>query len=328
MALISIPTSIGGVSIPGAAINGPLGALFGNKFGRSDLQYPRDLQSATRGHYIKFTIQEITKPANYETKIEQTVGVISQEFGGNDTFNALNQGVNTTRNALNNAARQFGSAISSINPFNSDPSLIQKLANLTKPQKNVAATVSLYIPETVNFTYAAQYDKLSLSTAAQNNPLIGKVAKPVLGNLERGGVTRLVARGLGLAFNPHQQILFDGIDFRTYQMAFTFTPYSKQEAEAVERIIKLFKFHAAPRLATGIGMFFVPPSTFTPQFFFNGQENKKINKIAESVIESIDVNYAPNGFTTQSDGAATQIQLTINFKEIELITREKIQEGY
>jgi hypothetical protein len=328
MAIISIPTSIGGVSIPGLVVNGPLSALFGNKFGRQDLQYPRDLQSATRGHYIKFTIQEITKPANYETKIEQSIGGIGREFGGDDTFNALTQGADSARSALGNAANQFGAAISSINPFNSDPSLVQKLANLTKPQKHIAATVSLYIPETVNFTYAAQYDKLSLSTAAQNNPLIGKVAKPVLGNLETGGVTRLVARGLGLAFNPHQQILFNGIDFRTYQMAFTFTPYSKQEAETVEKIIKLFKFHAAPRLATGIGMFFVPPSTFTPQFFFNGRENKKINKITESVIESIDVNYAPNGFTTMSDGAATQIQLTINFREIELITREKIEQGY
>jgi hypothetical protein len=40
------------------------------------------------------------------------------------------------------------------------------------------------------------------------------------------------------------------------------------------------------------------------------------------------VNYAPNGFTTQSDGAPTQIQLTINFKEIELLTRDRIEQGY
>jgi phosphoglycerate dehydrogenase-like enzyme len=45
-------------------------------------------------------------------------------------------------------------------------------------------------------------------------------------------------------------------------------------------------------------------------------------------MENIDVNYAPNGFTTQSDGAPTQIQLTINFKEIELLTRDRIEQGY
>jgi hypothetical protein len=61
---ISIPTSIGGISIPGLATNGPLGALFKNKFGRQDLSYPRDLQSATRGHYIQFAINEID-PATF-----------------------------------------------------------------------------------------------------------------------------------------------------------------------------------------------------------------------------------------------------------------------
>ena len=64
MAIISIPTSIGGVSIPGAAVSGPLGPLYQNKFGRTDLQYPRDLQSATRGHYVKFEIKEYVKNQN------------------------------------------------------------------------------------------------------------------------------------------------------------------------------------------------------------------------------------------------------------------------
>jgi hypothetical protein len=312
MAIISIPTSIGGVSIPGAAINGPLGALFGNKFGRTDLQYPRDLQSATRGHYIQFTINEI-QPAKY------------------DVTKLVGSALGSAQNALSGAAEAVLNPTESFNTiknFFSDEKSMTKFVNLTQPKKNSVGTISLYIPETVNFTYAAQYDKLSLATALQQTPIIGGVAKTVLQKVNEGPA-RLLARSQGYAFNPQQQILFDGIDFRTYQMAFVFTPYSKQEAAVVEKIIKQFKFHAAPRLATGsAGMFFVPPSTFTPKFFFNGQENKKINKITESVIENIDVNYAPNGFTTQSDGAPTQIQLTINFKEIELLTRDRIQQGY
>ena len=56
MAIISIPTSIGGVSIPGSVVSGPLGALFGNKYGRTDLSYPRDLGSASKQHYVTITI--------------------------------------------------------------------------------------------------------------------------------------------------------------------------------------------------------------------------------------------------------------------------------
>ena len=112
-------------------------------------------------------------------------------------------------------------------------------------------------------------------------------------------------------------------------MAFTFTPYSKQEAETVTKIIQLFKYHAAPQITTGgAGMFFIPPSTFDVDFLFNGKRNENVNKVAESVIESVDVNYAPNGWAAHDDGAPVQTTLTINFKEIELIDKTKIKDGY
>jgi len=318
MAIISIPTSIGGVSIPGAVVNGPLGALYQNAFGRTDLQYPRDLQSATRGHYVQFTISEI-KPATFNEVTEKLLGAAKS---------AASAAATGIADAITSPVETLNQLSSGISKFREDPNSILKSIQFTQPELKTVGTISLYIPETVNFTYAAQYDKLSLATAAQQTPIIGKAAKTVLGAIN-SGPAKLLLRGQGYAFNPQQQILFEGIDFRTYQMAFTFTPYSRQEAATVEKIIKLFKVHAAPRLATGsAGMFFVPPSIFTPKFFFNGQENKKINKITKSVIENIDVNYAPNGFTTQSDGAPTQIQLTINFKEIELLTRDRIEQGY
>ena len=65
MAIISIPTSIAGVSIPGRAISGPLGALFGNKYNVDNMKYPRDLESATRGHIVKFNINEV-QPIGYQ----------------------------------------------------------------------------------------------------------------------------------------------------------------------------------------------------------------------------------------------------------------------
>ena len=106
--------------------------------------------------------------------------------------------------------------------------------------------------------------------------------------------------------------------------------YSKEEADTVTEIIKQFKKHAAPQIVTqSAGMFFSLPSQFDVQFLFNGQENTKINKIGRSVIESIDVNYAPNGmWSTHNDGTPVQTTLTLNFKEMVLIDRTKIEEGY
>ena len=303
MAIISIPSSIGGVSIPGLSTNGPLGLLYGNGYTGANYQYPRDLGSITKGHIIKFRANEID-PINYEENTKITL----------DNFKSIEGGIQ----AFNNLKDTASSIVKSAN------------LSLTKRKKIPKETISLYIPDTVNFTTSAKYGDLGLrNTLIKAGSLISSTAAKKVTSIVESDVTKLALATQGLALNPQNQLLFDGIDFRTYQMAFTFTPYSREEAQMVRNIIKVFRTYALPRITNGgAGMFFVPPGTFDIQFLYNGRENKNINKVAESVIESIDVNYAPNGWSTHEDGAPVQTTVTINFKEIELIDRAKVQEGY
>jgi hypothetical protein len=307
MAIISIPSSIGGVTIPGTTTKGPLGALFDSKYKLSTLQYPRDLGSATKGHAIKFSINEVQPAAYEESKGFSLSGTLS---GIKDTISKLTD------------------------------SNINIRQSLSPKKTRIAATVFLYMPETVNFQYNSGYNNLSVldvakevAGAASSTKIpivstIGKIASLGL-SAAQSQTARLALATQGLAINPQQQLLFEGIDFRSYQMAFTFTPYSQQEAVDVKKIIQTFRTHAAPQIVTGAGgMFFVPPSTFNLEFMLNGKENPNVTRVAESVIESIDVNYAPNGWSTHPDGAPIQTTLTIQFKEIELIDRKKIQQGY
>lgn len=340
MAIISIPTSIGGVTIPGTAVNGPLGALYQNRFGRTDLQYPRDLQSATRGHMVHFAINEID-PLRYEEvkeKIIKPATEFAKEFGGKLVDNPIG----TIKDGVTKAVQGTATAIKELDPgktFSSLGDVAGKLGSgyytekvnlaFKNPTKRSDKSISLYMPDTVNFTYAASYGQTDLLTAFSSVPLAGSAVGAVTQTLNNP-LARLAMKGMGYALNPNQQVLFDGIDFREYQLAFTFTPYSKQEANVVAEIIKLFKVHAAPRLLQGAGggMFFIPPSTFTPTFRFNGQINKKINQVTESVITNINVDYAPNGFSAHTDGAPVQTTLTLQFREIELITAQKVEQGY
>lgn len=319
MAIISLPTSIGGVTIPGSVVNGPLGPLYSNKFARNDLLYPRDLGSATRGHYIKFNVLEI-QPASWEEFKSNSVKYGEQGLAAaGSAFLGL----------ITNPIETIKQTTEGIKNFLADPQSVTKALQYTQREPKPVGSISLYIPDTVNFTYNAQYENTSLATAAQQTPLIKGLLKPGIQALSQNQALKLFLRSQGYAFNPNLQLLFDGINFREYQMAFTFTPYSKQEADTVTKIIAMFKKHSMPRLASGSGgMFFVPPSFFEPKFYFNGQENKKISKVARSVLTSVDVNYSPNGFSSYSDGAPVQTQLTMNFKEVELITREKIEQGY
>jgi hypothetical protein len=322
MAIISIPSSIGGVSIPGLGgliAQGPLATLFGNK-SLALYQYPRDLGSATRGHYILFSINEVS-----EIQYQQ----------GKAAVNAIAEG--DSKSAANLTTKIISTGADSATSGTS---------NRTKATK---AIIALYMPETMAFTYDSTYDDTSLMAVGKEigGALSGtKGGKGVIGRLKgmisAGGkafnkavtvagsqTARLALQTQGLAINPQKQLLFQGIGFRNYQLVFTFTPYSKQESKVIADIIKEFKKAAAPTITeTAGGMFFKVPSSFDLQFMFNGKENEKISRVAESVLTTIDVNYSPNTFAAMDDGAPTQIMLTLNFKEIVLIDSKKISKSF
>jgi hypothetical protein len=337
MAIISIPSSVGGVSIPGNLLKGPLAKLFKGGPSIATYSYPRDLGSATRGHWITFSINEII-PTQYDTDkvIEFLKGGVKDAKA--DMAGApANQGVYESAVTVKGAV---GSTVwGGIQATNEAATQVSEKTNLhLRPQKKeMKGMVALYMPDGMSFTNSASYGNVSLLEAAKSvvsaagsipipglKTISGLLTKGM--DLASGDVAKLALSTQGLAINPGQQLLFDGIDFRTYSLSFTFTPFSKEEAQSVKDIIKLFKTHAAPRI-TDSGMFFIPPSTFNLDFYKDGKINDNVARVAESVIESIEVNYAPNGWATHTDGAPVQTTLTMNFKEIELIDRAKIEFG-
>lgn len=326
MAIITIPSAIGGVTIPGTLVNGPLGLLYSNFFGSNILQYPRDLQSATKGHVVHFTVKKVD-PVTYQGTKQEVIKRIQD----------------ATR--INSAkAQDTADKATDANVGRTE------LINFQPTRKTKVADIFLYIPDTLNFQYNVTYvDKTILGAAAgffggiktpnlsKNSKLTdeqkkSQAQKDMATSAINSAVKNFGALGLqkaGYAVNPQLQLLFQGISFRTYQMAFVFTPYSKQEAETVKKIIQVFRENAAPEISTAVGgMFFVPPASFTPEFLFNGKINPNINKVAESVITNIDVNYSPNGWSAHDDGAPVQTTLTIQFQELELIDKSKIKQGY
>jgi hypothetical protein len=140
---------------------------------------------------------------------------------------------------------------------------------------------------------------------------------------------KLALNKLGYAFNPQEQVLFQGINFRTFEMSFTFSPRSSHEASKVQQIVKLFRSYAAPTIVTGLaGFFYTPPGVFNLSFKKDGAINPNINKLTDCVLESVTVNYAPNGWSSHKDGQPTQMTMDLSFKETVLVDRAKIEQGY
>lgn len=333
MAVISFPTSILGVHVPGMSkAGGPLGALFdGSPFGLDVFRYPDDLGSGTRAHYITFRIYDIQP---FELDKSTSINFTNLANGDIGTLNM--PAINIAGKEITPATKASG-LLGGIQKFGNDLFGAMNIS-LNPRLTEQKAEISLYIPDSVQFDYQASYNEVILNPLAagnalehllQNTPgIIGRGAKAITG-VASSDVAKLFLKSQGLAINPNQQVMFDGIPLRTFSFEFIFMPKSKKETKAVRDIIKAFKMYSRPRTLEGsLGMAFIPPSIFEIDFRFLDGTNTYINKVADSVVTNVEIDYAPNGWSTHQDGSPVNIKMKVDFKELELIDRDYVEDGF
>ena len=147
------------------------------------------------------------------------------------------------------------------------------------------------------------------------------------------GATQLGNRIFGQADNPYLEVLFETMNVRSFSYSFTFAPRNIDERNDVQDIIQLFRFHMAPELQGGQSRFLTLPSEFDIHYMYQAKdgtnsENDYYNKIATCVLENCTVDYTPGGVKSFADGSPTQINMTLQFKETEVLTKDKINEGF
>jgi len=147
------------------------------------------------------------------------------------------------------------------------------------------------------------------------------------------GTESLAKKFFGEADNPYMEVLFDSMSLRTFTYNFVFAPRNQQEAYEVQKIIQLFRFHMAPELRPQANRYLGIPSTFDIHYMFLSKdgvasENNYYNRVATCVLQDCKINYTPTGVKSFEDGGPTQTTMTLQFKEIELLTKDKIAEGF
>jgi len=234
--------------------------------------------------------------------------------------------------------------------------------DLSRKTKRLKSTISMYMPDTINQQIIHEYGEISMTEALGMVGAIGQGAAGVASSLEGfvktgkadlkgagagsmaelagtlaeksgvfgGGIKEALLFSAGLAQNPQVEILYQKTGHREFMFDFKMSARSEAEAAAIRKIIKEFKFHSAPELLKGSsGRFFIPPAEFDIKFFYNGKENTNIHKISSCVLIGIDVNYAAAGqWTTFADGMPVDISMQLRFKELELMHKGRIEEGY
>jgi|TARA_R110001592_G_C13162186_1_gene749022 hypothetical protein len=147
------------------------------------------------------------------------------------------------------------------------------------------------------------------------------------------GATQLGNRVFGQADNPYLEVLFETMAVRSFTYSFTFAPRNEEERNDVQDIIQLFRFHMAPELQGAQSRFLTLPSEFDIHYMFQAKdgtntENDYYNRIATCVLENCTVDYTPGKVSSFKDGSPTQINMTLQFKETETLTKDKINQGY
>ena len=128
------------------------------------------------------------------------------------------------------------------------------------------------------------------------------------------------------ALNPHIEALFSSVGFREFNFSFTFAPKSRKEADEVQQIIKMFKYFSAPAYDQGgNGVFFSYPDVFNISYF----NEDKIHKFQPCALTNIQITRNPFEVnSTFYDGHPVQTQMTLQFMEIAIVTKEHISQGY
>jgi hypothetical protein len=238
-----------------------------------------------------------------------------------------------------------GTAAIGINANNQEVAPGQtKALTFERPQKRLQSAVALYIPNQLSTRYSAQWgeeDTAMFSALAKGGKEIGRAFEGDASAKRTGGLVAEVlgaaainvapggqAAGLlsGLAANPKKEQAFTNVDFRTFTFEYQFAPKDIDEAENVLNIIRTFKYHMHPEFKSQDAFLYVYPSEFDIMYYKGSEENLNIHRHTSCVLTELNVNYTPNGvFNTFPNGMPTQINVTMNFKELMLLSKETIE---
>lgn len=318
-----IPRNMGGVFQTNV-----YNTLSKNPFAGETVIYPEDLGSNDQGHYVQFYINE-----------QQNAQVNFQ--GKSPVY------------APNGAQMRGGVSTASIK---------------RAPTKRLASSICMYMPATVSTSQSSKYGEVEIGAAVATalaaykgfqdgtgffgtaESIMESMAPTIKENLKEAGKSALdiaapgakaaidIARGK--VTNNRMEMVFEGVDRRSFSFSFKMMPKSEAEAIAVDKIVNMFRFYMAPSFdgAATQSRTFIVPATFDIEYYYNpGKRNKFLNRISTCVLESCNVTYGgertqffrPTGGGVHGDGAPpVETSIELSFKELEVITREKIAEGF
>ena len=217
------------------------------------------------------------------------------------------------------------------------------------PTTRASGSITLYMPNQIQVSQKANYGEAEIGllvagAIASYQTVSGGLSQIDLGSvadtlkkeggntvakaLEGAGATGAVAAkaiASGETTNNRTEMKFEGIDRRSFQFSFRLLPRSSKEAQAIQEIVTLFRYHSMPGFTDdSLGRTLKAPSTFDIRY----HPEEHLHKIGTCALEAVDVKYGGDRPQFFKDNQPTETELTLTFKELDIVTKEKVAQGF
>ena len=269
------------------------------------------------------------------------------KYPSNLTSEQANYYVQFDINVQQKSKIQFGSTAYSTEPLGRGDEF-STMSVPRAPTKKLGSSICLYMPSQIELSHKSSYGEAEIGLLVasalggvkaiqgqgiQVNELLDNMADNVKDRLT-GVLEATIAPGAraaqqiidGKVVNNRTEMKFEGIDRRTFQYTFRLLPKTSDEAREVEEIVTLFRYHSMPEFegSTGAGRTMVIPSTFNITY----HPNVHLHRIGECALEGVDVKFGGDRPQFFKDHQPVETQLTLTFKELDIVTKEKVAIGF
>jgi hypothetical protein len=188
----------------------------------------------------------------------------------------------------------------------------------------------------------------------------GSLLKQAIAGASRGIGSLILADDIslsqGVAINPFLGVSYKSPSLRTIEYSFPMQPKNRKEVEDCLAIIHAFKWHSSPEYAGNAAnkaakaakeagvedtgkieefegiidkAILKYPDFFFMESYMGVEKNETIPRFGPAVCTNVSTNYSPQGlWRTFESGAPVNMLLSLSFQEMEIVTRERLKEGY
>lgn len=137
-------------------------------------------------------------------------------------------------------------------------------------------------------------------------------------------------RATGRATFNNTYMTYSGPAFRDFSYNFSLKPLSKESTEDIRRIVRFFKINAAPiQRAMRVSRIYEIPKLFGITYHGKSGPMEHMNRIGKCALTSINVIYGGDRFAVfDQDSAPVQVDLTLQFKEVQLLSSADMAAGF